>query len=249
MKSLFTVVIFFLVSTSAVAEDIRIIGGAAAISTVFAPIKDHYQSQTGDRLIIDISDPSDSLLALEKGRVDLVSINALALESGLSDAKKRGAVIDPASLQIEQIAMSSLVVFLNKANKVSQLSKEQLSGIFTGKITNWREVGGDDRPIIVMWGTETNFLNKVFSERILDSRKVTAKAVLAGDHFELRQLVLQTPGAIAINTSGLIMPGLKVPRTPLLELPILVVTKGKASAKVERLISFYKKEYGFLDSN
>lgn len=249
MKSLFAVVIFFLVSTPAVAEDIRIIGGAAAISTVFAPIKDHYQSQTGDRLIIDISDPSDSLLALEKGRVDLVSINALALESGLSDAKKRGAVIDPASLQIEQIAMSSLVVFLNKANKVSQLSKEQLSGIFTGKITNWREVGGDDRPIIVMWGTETNFLNKVFSERILDSRKVTAKAVLAGDHFELRQLVLQTPGAIAINTSGLIMPGLKVPRTPLLELPILVVTKGKPSAKVERLISFYKKEYGFLDSN
>lgn len=249
MKSLFAVVIFFLVSTPAVAEDIRIIGGAAAISTVFAPIKDHYQSQTGDRLIIDISDPSDSLLALEKGRVDLVSINALALESGLSDAKKRGAVIDPASLQIEQIAMSSLVVFLNKANKVSQLSKEQLGGIFTGKITNWREVGGDDRPIIVMWGTETNFLNKVFSERILDSRKVTAKAVLAGDHFELRQLVLQTPGAIAINTSGLIMPGLKVPRTPLLELPILVVTKGKPSAKVERLISFYKKEYGFLDSN
>ncbi len=249
MKSLFTVVILFLVSTSAVAEDIRIIGGAAAISTVFAPIKDHYQSQTGDRLIIDISDPSDSLLALEKGRVDLVSINALALESGLSEAKKRGTVIDPASLKIEQIAMSSLVVFLNKANKVSQLSKEQLSGIFTGKITNWREVVGDDRPIIVIWGTETNFLNKVFSERILDSRKVTSKAVLVGDHFELRQLVLQTPGAIAINTSGLIMPGLKVPRTPLLELPILVVTKGKPSAKVERVISFYKKEYGFLDSN
>lgn len=249
MKSLVMAAVIFMVSTPAIAEDIRIIGGAAAISTVFSPIKDHYQSQTGDRLLIDISDASDSLIALEKGRVDLASINALALESGLNDAKKRGVVIDPASLRTEQVAMSTLVVFLNKANTVSQLAKEQLKGIFTGSITNWREVGGDDQPIVVIWGTETNFLNKVFSEKILDAKKVTAKAEYAGDHFELRDLVLKTPGAIAINTSGLIMPKLKVPKTPLLELPILVVTKGKPSAKVERLLTFYRKEYGFLDNN
>ena len=72
---------------------------------------------------------------------------------------------------------------------------------------------------------------------------------MAGDHYELRQLVLQTPGSIALNTSGLIAPMMKVPKTPSIPLPILAVTKGKPSAKVERVLSFYKQEYGFLEGD
>ncbi len=46
------------------------------------------------------------------------------------------------------IAYDALSVIVNPSNKVSKLTREQLEGIFTGKITNWKEVGGDDMKIV-----------------------------------------------------------------------------------------------------
>lgn len=238
---------WILFSVPGYTEEIRIIGGAPAITTVFSPIKDSYEKATGDVLIIDVSDNMDSLIALEKNRVDVAAVNLFAVTSGIENARKRGVMIDPASLHRQQVAMSSLVVFINKSNPVGHLTKEQLKDIFTGRITNWRDVGGDNREIVVLWGTETNFLNPLFQKTILDGEKVTPGAREAGDHYELRQMVMEIPGSIAINTSGLIMPTIKVPNIPPIPLPILAVTKGAPSAKVARILSFYQKEYGFLD--
>jgi phosphate transport system substrate-binding protein len=47
------------------------------------------------------------------------------------------------------IGYDAVAVFVNKDNPVTDLSKEQLKGIFTGKIKNWKEVGGKDAPIVV----------------------------------------------------------------------------------------------------
>lgn len=229
------------------AEEIRIEGGAAAILTVFSPIKEAYESSTGDKVSIVLSNPVKALISLEKGSVDMASLNLLSFDDAIAKAKAQGVVIDPASLRRTEVATSSLLVFLNKSNKISKLDKEQLKAIFTGKITNWRDVGGDDGEITVYWGKETPYLNKLFTKTILDGEKVTASAKPAGDHFQLREIILANPGAIVINTSGLITPATKVPDIPPMKLPILVFTKGEPSAKVLKLLKYYKDEFGYMD--
>lgn len=47
------------------------------------------------------------------------------------------------------IGYDAIAVFVNKKNPVNNLTKEQIKGIFTGKINNWKEVGGKDAPIRV----------------------------------------------------------------------------------------------------
>ena len=47
------------------------------------------------------------------------------------------------------IAYDALAVVVHPSNPVNQLTREQLEGIFRGKITNWKEVGGEDRKIVV----------------------------------------------------------------------------------------------------
>jgi phosphate transport system substrate-binding protein len=47
------------------------------------------------------------------------------------------------------IGYDAIAVFVNKSNPVKNLTKEHLKGIFTGKITNWKEAGGADAPIAV----------------------------------------------------------------------------------------------------
>ena len=48
------------------------------------------------------------------------------------------------------IAYDAIAVFINEKNTVRELSKEQLKGIFSGKITNWKQVGGRDAGIVVV---------------------------------------------------------------------------------------------------
>lgn len=231
---------------TAYAAEIRIEGGAAAITTVFSPIQESYQSATGNTLTIRLTNPTKALIALEKGEVNLAALNSLSFDDAIAKAKAQGVAIDPKTLVRQVINEDRLVIFLNKANKVSGLTKDQLRGIFTGKITNWKEVGGDDGPIQVYWGKETTYLNMLFSKTILEGESVTAKAQEATDHFRLRELVLKDPAAIAINTNGLVMPGLRVPKIPLMRLPIEAVTKGKPSAEVINLLKFFKEEFGYM---
>jgi len=250
MKNMLTVMAMAFVSITALpalAEEIRIEGGTAAITTVFSPIKEAYESSTKDTLTVVLSDPTKALISLEKGKVDLATLNSFALDDAISKAKAQKVIIDPATLHATEVATSTLVVFINKANKVTKLNKEQLKAIFTGKTINWRELGGNDLPIEVFWGKETTYLNKIFTKTILDGESVTPKATILTNHFKLREEVLKNPAAIVINTSGLISPSTKAPEIPTMKLPLLVYTKGAPSAKVQRLLTYYKEEFGFME--
>ena len=247
-RTLLTVLFVLAFWGQAAAETIKVEGGTAAISVVFSPIKEAFEHQSGDTLTIILTDPTKALISLEKGEVDMISVNSISLDSAISKAKAQGVEVDPASLAKTLITNASkLVVFLNKKNTVSRLSKEQLKGIFTGKMTNWREVGGDDLEIAVYWSKETPYLNMLFTKEILDGEPVTPKAIPGGSHFDLRKIAITTPAAIVINTNGLVTPNLKVPEIPLMTLPIIAVTKGKPQAKVQKVLDFYRDEYGYLD--
>ncbi|MDH5324340.1 MAG: substrate-binding domain-containing protein [Gammaproteobacteria bacterium] len=54
------------------------------------------------------------------------------------------------SIQVYPIALEPILAIVNKDNPVQNLSEEQLRNIFNGKISNWKQVGGEDKPIIVV---------------------------------------------------------------------------------------------------
>lgn len=227
------------------AEEIKVEGGAAAISTVFMPIKEAFEAATGDTLTIRLTDPAKAFIALQKGEVDMASVSPLTIDDSVQKAKAAGVIIDLKEFQQQVIAQDKVVVLLNKSNKVRKLSKDQLKGIFTGSITNWKEVGGEEMPIVVYWG-KTPFLNMVFSKAILEGAKVVERAKVDADIFALREIVMSNQAAIVLSSNGLAMPKIKVPEVPLMPLPILAVTKGNPSPKVQKLLEFYKTEFGFL---
>jgi phosphate transport system substrate-binding protein len=73
-------------------------------------------------------------------------------------------------------------VIINPENPVQELSPEQLKGIFTGRIKNWSEVGGDDfpiRPLIVRSSSETR---NVFRQQVLGSEEYQGCTVIAPDN-------------------------------------------------------------------
>ncbi len=93
-------------------------------------------------------------------------------------------------------ANDAISVVVNLENKVSQLTREQLEGIFTGKIKNWKEVGGDDHQIVVYSRESSSGTYEFFKEHVMELKNYTSSALLMPATGAIIQSVSQTKGAI-----------------------------------------------------
>ena len=94
------------------------------------------------------------------------------------------------------IAFDALTVVVNPSNPVSQLTREQLEGIFTGKISNWKQVGGPDLKIIVYSRETSSGTYEFFKEHVLNKKNFAQSALLMAATGAVVQSVSQTKGAI-----------------------------------------------------
>jgi len=94
------------------------------------------------------------------------------------------------------IAFDALSVVVNPANKVSQLTREQLEGIFTGKIKNWKEVGGEDEKIVAYSRESSSGTYEFFKEHVLNNKNYASSLLMMPATGAMVQSVSQTKGAI-----------------------------------------------------
>ena len=94
------------------------------------------------------------------------------------------------------IANDALAVVVNPANKVTQLTREQLEGIYTGKIKNWKEVGGEDLVIVVYGRESSSGTYDFFKEHVLNNKNYAASVLSMPATGAIVQSVSQTKGAI-----------------------------------------------------
>lgn len=240
--SLFFLVISFLFADFSNAQELKIGAGAAPTENILKPIKEHFEKATGIKLNIIASGPKIALQDLEKGAVDAAA-GGLSFEDWMELMKREGAEVkDPASLNSVVIGKDRIVVLIHKDNPVNKLTKEQLEGIFTGAITNWKDVGGKDMPIIVVWGKLIPGTNSMFVRHILGGKSVLKDVLEATTAEDVKQNVAANIEAIGIGPVAIVDNTVKAPEIPEVSRPIILITKGKPSPNVEKLINFIKGE-------
>lgn len=94
------------------------------------------------------------------------------------------------------IAYDALSVIVNPNNKVAQLTREQLEGIYTGKIKNWKEVGGDDLQIVVYSRESSSGTYEFFKDHVLNKKNYASSVLSMPATGAIVQSVSQTKGAI-----------------------------------------------------
>lgn len=94
------------------------------------------------------------------------------------------------------IANDALSVIVNPGNKVSKLTRAQLEGIFTGKIKNWKEVGGDDLQIVVYSRETSSGTYEFFKEHVMNRKNYASSVLNMPATGAIIQSVSQTKGAI-----------------------------------------------------
>jgi phosphate transport system substrate-binding protein len=101
-----------------------------------------------------------------------------------------------------KVALDGLSVYVNGENPVKELTIDQLGGIFTGKIKNWKEVGGPDAPITIYSRENSSGSYEFFKEHILMGQDFAASAQTMPGTAAILQAVSKDKGGIGYGGAG-----------------------------------------------
>jgi phosphate transport system substrate-binding protein len=147
------------------------------------------------------------IASLINGTVDIANASRKMKDEEIEDARANG--IEPIQ---HTIAVDALAIILHPDNPVDKLTIPQLSDIFTGKITNWREVGGNDAPIILVSretnsGTHVYFLEEVVRKGEKENTDIFApQTLLMPSSVGITSEVRRNPRAIGYDGLGYVDP-------------------------------------------
>lgn len=122
----------------------------------------------------------------------------------LATAKQKG--VNPVG---NVIALDGLAVVVHAQNSLSEISIKTLKDIYTGKITNWKAIGGADKEIVVVSRDVASGTFEVFKEKVLDGDKTKDDALMLASNKAVATTVQETPGAIGYVGLGYISEGVK----------------------------------------
>jgi phosphate transport system substrate-binding protein len=170
-----------------------------------------YQGDHPDvRISVTGGGSGTGIAALINGTVDIANASRQIKNEEIEQAQSNG--IEPLE---HIIARDAIAVIVNPENPVDQLTLKQISDIYSGKITNWREVGGEDRPIVRL-SRETNSGTHVyFLETVLRLSSNEDKTLFSMDTLLLPSSegiiveVRQNPNAIGYDGLGYVPHDLK----------------------------------------
>jgi phosphate transport system substrate-binding protein len=102
------------------------------------------------------------------------------------------------------IARDGLVLIVHPRNPIDGLTQEQVRMIYTGVVTNWRDLGGEDRRIHVITREEGSGTRGAFEDMLMDGNLITSRAIVQNTNGSVRQLVSNDIDSIGFLSLGLV---------------------------------------------
>jgi phosphate transport system substrate-binding protein len=146
------------------------------------------------------------IAAMINGTVDFANASREMKEEEIAEAQSKG--INPVE---HKVAIDGIAVIVNPANPVTGLSKDQLGAIYRGEIKNWKEVGGPDKPIVLLSRDSSSGTYEYFKEEVVGKDKeYAASAKLLPATQAIVDEVVANDAAIGYVGLGYVTPEVKV---------------------------------------
>jgi phosphate transport system substrate-binding protein len=194
-KLIFTAIVLICATSAFALKDknaIQVKGSDTMVNLGQAWAEKYMEENPGAFIAVTGGGSGTGLSSLISGTCDIAMSSRNIKNKEISLAKQKG--INPYEIKV---ALDGLAVVVNPRNPVDKLTINQLAAIFTGKVTNWKELGGADMKIVILSREVNSGTHVYFKEHVLRKDDPNSK-----EEFAPSALMLSSSQAIADEVAG-----------------------------------------------
>lgn len=225
----------------ALADTVKLAGATTVVNVVITPNRAAVEKSTGHTLEINGNATGKGLVDLSDNKADAAMVSE-PLDIAVAAAAVAGKKIDASKLQMHELRKDEIVFIVNAANPVDKLTLAQLSDIHTGKITNWKQLGGKDLPITVYSDALTGGTRAMVKKVVMGGAEYASNVKSLTSVSRIADLVPGDESGIGALGRGFVKANgkAKVVETTKIERPLAIVTIGDPSPKVKQVIDAFR---------
>lgn len=226
------VVIALATLSEAACADIRVNGATTVTFGLMQPNRKKIEQLAGVTLAILPSSTTRGLADLVQGRADIAMLAEPLETAAASVNQKQPGTVRIADLVSTHVGNAYVQFIVHPTNPTQRLSKAQLSGLFSGKIKNWSELGGANLPVLLI-GEPTSSPHRIIADALAISYSSDLRVVQNTNQTAV--IVAQAPGALSYISTAHDLPErakLKVVDSEL-KLPLALYLAFQKDAPVE----------------
>lgn len=200
-RSIAIFVFFALLSASgAFAAQLVMDGSTTVLPFGQAAAEQFMKASPGAKISVSGSGTGNGFKALADGSAQIANASRFIKDSEIKTCMDKKVYPVPFA-----VALDCIVPIVNPSNPVKNLTRAQLKNIYSGKITNWKDVGGDDRPIVVVGRDTSSGTYGTWQEMVMDAggkTRVTPRAQVSASSGAMLNAVANNKNAIGYEGMG-----------------------------------------------
>jgi phosphate transport system substrate-binding protein len=194
--------IFFAVAgrTADAADKTIVLDGSTTVGPIAKSFASYFTKKYGIRVSVSESGSGNGAKSLINGSCVVATMSRAMKDQEVAAARKKG--VNPVATIV---ALDGLAIVVHPGNPVRSLTKAQISGMYTGSITNWKQVGGPNANIVVIQRESNSGTQESFKELIVGKGvSVKGGAETQSSNGAVKSRVSSTPTAIGFLGLGFV---------------------------------------------
>lgn len=169
-----------------------VIKGSTTVLPIAQKVSEIYMKENPEiKISISGGGSGNGIKALIDGSTDIADSSRFIKEKEVQAAVQNGRYPVP-----HAVAYDCIIPVVHPSNSVTDLSLSQLKAIYQGKMRNWSEVGGPDRPIVVVSRDTSSGTYEVWEEKVMEKERVYPGALLQASNGAVVQAVSKNKNAV-----------------------------------------------------
>jgi phosphate transport system substrate-binding protein len=192
-------VLFFSAGPVQAAEKI-VIDGSTTVGPIAKAFAEYYMGIDKDvNITVSESGSGNGAKSLINSVCDIADMSRFMKDKEFKAAVEKG--VNPT---FHVVALDGLPILVHPGNPVSKLTVEQVRNIYLGKITNWKEVGGPNKKIVMISRDTNSGTYETFHKMVMKKQKIAEGCEYVGSNGAVRARVQSTPAAVGYAGLGFV---------------------------------------------
>ena len=235
------------------AESLRIDGSTTVLPIAQRAAEVFVKKHPDIKVYVSGSGSGTGIKALIDGTTNIATSSREAKDKEIAVGKRKGVI-----LTAHKVALDGIVPVVHPSMKIDNITLEHLRDIYNGKIKNWKELGGPNRPFAVVSRDTSSGTYEVWEEKVMKGDRVRPDALLVASNGQAVQTVAQNRYSIGYVGIGYIDKSIKILKVngiiasvkgvrdgswPIAR-PLFMYTKDKPSGAIAKFIEFVLSNEG-----